>query len=278
MQGSSRAAVARGQEVLDAVLSGGPGGAVAGRPDAAALAEDLFGVESALGSSAALRRALTDPTREAAAKAELVSRLLTGKVSNGAVQVVRALVEQRWSAERDLVDAIEGLAVEALAAGAEQAGRADAVEDELFRFERLVAANPPLREAVTDRRADPAAKRDLVTGLLAGKASPETVRLAAHAATGARGQRFDRAIEDYLKIIARRRRQLSATVTSAIDLDPSQRERLASALGSIYGTTVHLNVVLDPQILGGIRVQIGDEVVDGTVLRKLEGARRLLGG
>lgn len=274
MQGSSRAAAVRGQEVLDAVLGAGAGAA----PDAGALAEDLFGVESTLGSSAALRRALTDPTREPSAKSELVARLFTGKVSEGAVRIVRALVEERWSAERDLVDAVEGLAVQTLAAGAAQAGRADAVEDELFRFERLVSANPELRQAVTDRHADPAAKAALVERLLAGKVSPETARLARKAATATRGRRFDRAIEDYLKILAARRKQLSATVTSAVDLDVSQRDRLSTALSAIYGKPVHLNVVLDPHILGGIRVQIGDEVVDGTVLRKLEGARRLLGG
>jgi F-type H+-transporting ATPase subunit delta len=188
-------------------------------------------------------------------------------VSLGALSVVQTLVEQRWSAERDLADAIEGLAVQSLTAGAEAAGRADSVEDELFRFERLVAATPALREAVTDRRADPAARGALVEGLLARQA-----------ALAGRGRRFDRIVADYLRIIARRREQLSATVTSAIALDQAHHERLASALQSIYGRPVHLNVVLDPQSLGGIRVQIGDEVVDGTVLRKLEGARRHLGG
>ena len=82
----------------------------------------------------------------------------------------------------------------------------------------------------------------------------------------------------YLSIISTRREQLSATVTSAIELDADQSRRLVAALTRIYGKPVHLKVVIDPAIVGGIRVQIGDEVVDGTVLRKLEGARRHLGG
>ena len=142
----------------------------------------------------------------------------------------------------------------------------------------IVAGTPSLRDAVTDRRATPAARAEVIQALLAGKAQPETLRLARQAVLGARGRRFDRVIAGYLAIIATRREQLSATVTSAIDLDADQSQRLAAALTRIYGKPVHLKVVLDPQIVGGIRVQIGDEVVDGTVLRKLEGARRHLGG
>lgn len=274
MQGSSRASAAHGQRALDALLVGGPGRSVA----YAALADEWFGVCGALESSAALRRALTDPTREAAAKAQLAQRLFGDKLSAPAVQLVTTLVEQRWSSERDLVDTLENVAVQALAAGAQTRGRADTVEDELFRFERIVAGTASLRDAVTDRRADPATRAQVVAALLEGKAQPETVRLARQAVLAPRGRRFDRVVASYLSIIATRREQLSATVTSAIELDADQRRRLAAALTRIYGKPVHLKVVLDPAIVGGIRVQIGDEVVDGTVLRKLEGARRHLGG
>ncbi len=273
MQGSSRASAAHGQRALDAVLGQAP----ALRPDPAALADDLFGVGGAIDGSVTLRRALTDPTREASAKAGLVRRLLTGKVSESAIALVSTLVEQRWSAERDLTDTVENFAVQSLVASAESAGRADQVEDELFRFERLVAGTPALRDAVTDRHADPAAQGALVDRLLTGKVAPETLRLAHQAVVAPRGRRFDKVIDGYLKTMAARRAQLSATVIAAVTLDEPTRTRLATALAGIYGKPVHLNVVLDPTIVGGIRVQIGDEVVDGTVLRKLEGARRHLG-
>ncbi len=274
MQGSSRASAAHGQRALDALLVGGPGQAV----DPAVLADDLFGVCGALESSAALRRALTDPTREAGPKGDLVRQLFADKVGAPAIRLVTTLVGQRWSTERDLVDTIEDFGVQTLAAGAQARGRADTVEDELFRFERIVAGTPSLRDAVTDRRATSQARAQIVQALLAGKSQPETLRLAQQAILGARGRRFDRTIAGYLAIIAHRREQLSATVTSAVDLDADQSQRLAAALTRIYGRPVHLKVVLDPHIIGGIRVQIGDEVVDGTVLRKLEGARRHLGG
>lgn len=269
MQGSSRAAVAAAQKAFDTALGG--------RPDTERLGEDLFGVVAMLDGSAALRRALTDPTREAIAKAGLVRRLLTGKVSEVALSLVSSVVGQRWSDERDLSDALEGLAVQSVAATAEATRRVDQVEDELFRFERIVAADPKLREAITDRRADPAARGALVDRLLAGRALPETVRLARQAAASPRGRRFDRVVDGYLATIANRRQQLSATVISSIDLNLAQRVRLSAALQRIYGKGVHLNVVVDPTVIGGIRVEVGDEVVDGTVLRKLDAARRHMG-
>jgi F-type H+-transporting ATPase subunit delta len=114
--------------------------------------------------------------------------------------------------------------------------------------------------------------------LLQGKVSAETARLARQSVLVPRGRRFDRTMRDYLALAARRREQLTAVVTSAVDLDEGQRQRLANALQRIYGKTIQLQMVVDPKVVGGVRVQIGDEVVDGTVLRKLEGARRHIAG
>jgi F-type H+-transporting ATPase subunit delta len=269
MLGASRAAAAAGQQALDAAL----GKAL----DPAAVAEDLFGVARAVDSSASLRRALTDPTRAAADKSALITGLVAAKVGAPALGILQALVGQRWSSERDLADAMENLAVQSLVASAQKRGMADQVEDELFRFERIVTGNPALREVLTDRHADADAKKALVQGLLVSKAQPETVRLASQAVTATRGRRFDRVVENYLAIITTRRSQMAATVIAAVDLDQTQRDRLAAALGRMYGRQVHLNVVLDPSVVGGVSVQVGDEVLDGTILRKLEGARRHFG-
>jgi len=269
MQGSSRTAVVAGQEALREALDGDV--------DAAALAEDLFGVTAILDGNATLRRALADPSRDGSAKAELVQRLFGDKVGVAAAGLLAILVAQRWSAERDLADAVEGFAVQALVKVAEGAGTADDLEDGLFRFERIVAGDTALREALTDRSGDPQAKVRVVAALLEGKVSDQTLRLARQAVLAPRGRRFGRTVEDYLAVAARRREQLSATVVSAISLDGRQRERLSRALEAIYGSAVHLNVVVDPDVGGGIRIEIGDEVVDGTILRKLEGARRHFG-
>ncbi|KNX36621.1 F0F1 ATP synthase subunit delta [Luteipulveratus halotolerans] len=270
MQGPSRAALAKGRDELGQTL--------AAVLDPAGVGEELFFVGQTLDGSASLRRALADPSREAPAKQELVERLFGGKTSDQVVELVRALVAQRWSVDRDLADAVDQLGAESLLVAAEQQGRADQVEDDLFRFGRTVAGDAALRDAYADRQRSGADKAALTTRLLDGKAAPESVRLAAHAAESPRGRRFEKALEGYVAIAAQRREQLTALVTAAVPLDDAHQQRLRQALTEMYGKPVQVNVVLDPEVVGGIRVQIGDEVIDGTIARRLDDARRGLAG
>ncbi len=270
MRGSSRAAAIAGSKALDAALAGGV--------DRRLLGDELLAVVGVIDGSATLRRALADPSREGTEKQALAEQLLGGKVSAETIVVVKNLVGQRWATERDLSDTLEELAVTAILAGAEQAGRIDRVEDELFRFERIVAGNPELRDRLTNRQGDVAAKAAVVSELLDGKVAEETLRLARQAVLSPRGRKLDRTLELYLALAAKRREQVTAVVTAATDLTEQQRERLAAALQNIYGKPVLLQVVIEEEILGGIRVQVGDEVVDGTVLRRLDEARRHIAG
>ena len=267
MRGSSRAAVIEGRTAFESALTAG---------DPVVVADELFAVTGLFDDNASLRRAVADPSREGSQKAALATQLLGGKISEGVVGVVASLVTQRWAQERDLTDTLERFAVEASLKGAEDAGAIDQVEDELFRFERLVAGNVELRDALGNRQGDAAGKAELVGTLLRGKARPETVRLARQSVLAPRGRRFDRTIEGYLDIAAERRQQLTAVVTTAVDLSDEQRTRLAAALQRIYSKPVLLQVIHDEDVIGGIRVQIGDEVVDGTVLRRLDEAKRHL--
>lgn len=270
MRGSSRAAAAAGQRAFQSALASGA--------DWGTLAEDLFGITALIDGNATLRRAVADPSRDARAKRDLVARLFGGKVNQAAVDVLSELVAQRWSTERDLSDTVESLAVETVLASAEAGGRGDQVEDELFRFERIVAGNPALRDALVNRNVDPQRKAELVGRLLQGKVTAETARLARQSVLAPRGRKFDRTLELYLALAAKRREQLTAVVIAAVPLDETQRHRLAAALQGIYGKPIQLQLVIDEKVVGGIRVQIGDEVVDGTILRKLEGARRHFAG
>src|SRR5476649_296550 len=167
MQGSSRAAFAAGHDAFAVALGSGAEGS--------ALAEDLFGVTGALDSSASLRRALVDPSRDGTAKGGLVDVLFGPKISVAATALLKALVSERWSDDQDLGDATESLAVEAVVAAAEQGGRLDALEDDLFRFERVVAADTDLRNALSAQGGDESVKAALVEALLEGKASAETI-------------------------------------------------------------------------------------------------------
>jgi len=268
MQGSSRAAFAEGRKAFAAVLGSGT--------DWTTVAEDLFGVTGALDSSASLRRALVDPSRDATAKRGLVAALFGPRVSTPVTSLLNVLVAQRWADDHDLGDATESLAVEAVVASAESAGLLDALEDDLFRFGRVVAADSGLRDALSAHGGDESVKAALVEALLDGKASAQTIRLVRQGAISPRGRRFGRVLESYLAVAAKRREQLTATVTAAVAVDDAQRERLAQALARIYGRPVQITVVLEPEVVGGIRVQVGDEVIDGTILRRLQEAERAL--
>ena len=271
MQGVSRASLASAEERLEALL-GAPG------VDRVAVADALFAVTGLLDGNVSLRRALTDPSQQGDAKAGLSTRLLAGKVPDGVVDLVAGLARSRWSRARDLADALEELAVISLVASAEAEGRLDRVEDELFRFRRMVAGDDELGNALSDRAATSERKVRLVEQLLAEKVAPETLRLVRQAVQAPRGLNLDTALAGYGQVAARRREQLVAHVVAALPLDEAQRGRLEEALRRAYGKAVHLNVDVDPDVLGGIRVEIGDEVLDGTVVRRLDDARRRLAG
>ena len=270
MRGSSRGAFAAGQRALVQALQSGV--------DWSALVEDLFSMTAVLDSSASLRRALTDPSRDAAARRGLVSSLFGSRVSEQAVAVVSELAAQRWSEERDLADALELLAVETVVASADAGGRLDAVEDELFRLSRVVTGNVGLREALWDRGRSAADKETLIGRLVQGKVTPETLRMARQAVHAPRGRHFDRVLETYVAVAAKRREQLTAVVTAAVARGDNPPPPPPPARRGHNGQNRQGNVILDPEVVGGIRVQVGDEVVDGPILRRLEEARRPIAG
>jgi F-type H+-transporting ATPase subunit delta len=271
LQGASRGSLAAARETLGTLIRSGDS-------DLLALGDDLFAVASVLDREIGLRRALTDPSRSGDDRAGLARGLFGEQVGGAAVDVVVWAVRSRWSSPRELVDAVELLAVEAVAAAADKAGRLDAVEDELFRISRIVAGAPELRIALADRAAPGESRAALIEGLLGDQVAEETRRLVRQAVVAPRGRTFDHAVEVYGQVAAELRSRLIATVTATVPLTEEQRDRLAAALRRIYGAELHLNVQLDPDLVGGIRVEIGDEVIDGSVVARLDEARRRLVG
>jgi F-type H+-transporting ATPase subunit delta len=268
MRGASRASLAAARERLASAV-GEPG-------TADGLSDELFSVVGLLDSQPVLRRALTDTTRRPADRAGLVRALLEGKVSRPALHLAGGLVAARWSVPRDLTDATEELAVLAAAAAADEAGHLDDVEDELFRFSRVVSGSPELRAALTSLQAPASAKRQLLGALLDGKVTRSSLRLITAAVVHPRGRNLEVCLADYARLAAEWRDRLIAIVRVAIPLGADERERLAAALSAAFGRGVHLDILIDPGVLGGMSVRIGDEFIDGSVASRLAALRRQL--
>ncbi|GAA2478259.1 F0F1 ATP synthase subunit delta [Streptomyces longisporus] len=269
MNGASREALAAARERLDALTD-------STSADATKLADELAAVTALLDREVSLRRVLTDPAQAGEAKAGLAQRLLGSQVGGSTADLVSGMVRSRWSQSRDLVDALEELADTAELTAAQKRGALDDVEDELFRFGRIVSSNTELRAALTDRAATTAAKVELLHRLLGGRAVPSTERLVTRLVTAPRGRSLEAGLESLSKLAAERRDRLVAVVTSAVPLSDTQKQRLGAALAKLYGHTMHLNIDVDPEVLGGIRVQVGDEVINGSIADRIEDAGRRL--
>lgn len=269
MNGASREALAAARERLDALTD-------STSVDATVLADELAAVTALLDREVSLRRVLTDPAQAGEAKAELAGRILGGQVSGTTADLVSGMVRSRWSQSRDLVDALEELADLADLTAAQKSGTLDDVEDELFRFGRIVSSNTELRAALTNRAAGTSAKGELLRSLLGGRAKATTERLVTRLVTAPRGRSLEAGLESLSKLAAERRDRMVAVVTSAVPLSDTQKQRLGAALAKLYGRQMHLNLDVDPEVLGGIRVQVGDEIINGSIADRLEDAGRRL--
>jgi F-type H+-transporting ATPase subunit delta len=268
MRGASRASLSAAREQLMAALDDSS--------DPGAVGDELFAVGHLLDTEPGLRRALTDATSPVAARKGLASRLLEGRVSAATLDLVTGMVGDRWSAPRDLADAAEQLGVLATAAAAESEGQLDDLEDELFRFARILGAQPALRLALEDQGPPDEGKRGLVDELLAAKVTSAALRLITQAVIYPRGRNLETTLDEYGRLAAAWRQRLIAVVRVATGLTEDEHGRLAAALSHTYGHDVHLNVVVDPRVMGGMSVQIGDEFIDGTLANRLAQLRQRL--
>jgi F-type H+-transporting ATPase subunit delta len=265
-QGTSKHGVVG--RVVDAVQRG------LAESDASRLGGDLFAVVDALESSPSLRRAVTDPGTPERNRQQLVHAVLDGKVSDIAVNIVAEGAAMRWAGGRTFAAALERQGVRATLMAAENTDQLENTEDELFRFARLVDGNPGLRNALAGRSVSLAHRQELVESLLAGKASEATIALAKRA-VAARERTFDQTIEGYVTLAAAQKNRIVATVRVAKPLTDEQRERLQRTLRNQVGRDVAIQEVIDEHVVGGVQVELGDEVIEGTVASRLHDVRRL---
>ncbi|MBF6334213.1 F0F1 ATP synthase subunit delta [Nocardia transvalensis] len=269
MYAASREASSRAREALSAALTGSD-------TVAATTGSELFAVVAVLDDQRSLRVALADKSVASSARAELAERVFGGKISAATLAVLTTAVAQNWSRTRDLVDTLELLGQEALLRAATDRGRIDAVEDELFRLGRIVEDNPDLEQALADRGKSAQAKRELLERLLSGKVEDVTLQLAQQAvgrSVGDVGPVFDRLSD----LAAALRKQIVAHVRAATELTPQQREHLAASLQRIYDKPVTVHVQVDPTLLAGVVVRVGDDVIDGSAIGRLQRMRQSLG-
>ncbi len=255
------------QNALDRVLD-------ASSPTAA-IGEELFAVADALSGSPSLRRALTDAGTAEEARVNVVGALFTGRVSEQTMRVLTEAVKLAWSTTGSFVAAIERQGVRAILGQAQVEGRLDEVENQLFKVGRVVDGNPDLRVALGERRIELAGRQQLLDDVLGDKVLPATRTLARRAVL-ARQRTFDGTVEGYLKTAAELRNRGIATVEIAQPLTDEQASRLRAALSRQIGREVTLNVIVNPAVLGGVRVSVGDEVIEGTVAGRLSDVRRKL--
>ncbi|QZA09061.1 F0F1 ATP synthase subunit B/delta [Mycolicibacter heraklionensis] len=269
MRSASRQALAGLQDKFGEVAGG------LDQQGLASLADELTGVAELLERESVITRHLTVPTDDAGPKVRLVQRLFADKVGAAALTLVTDAASARWSNGADLVTAVEHVARQALLLSAESAGTVDEVEDQLFRFSRVLDAQPRLDILLGDTATPAAGRVGLLRNVLGG-ANPITAALLEQTVRLLRGQSAHQAIAELAQIAVARRGELVADVGAAAELSDAQRTRLNTVLSRIYSHPVRVQVDVDPARLGGLAISVGDEVIDGTLSSRLADAKTQL--
>jgi F-type H+-transporting ATPase subunit delta len=244
--------------------------------DAASFASDLFTILTVLSSSVGLRRALTDNSRDKSAKAELISNLFGKNIKADAQGLLATAASLRWSSPSELADAVEHLAVEAQSAAAEKNNEQEVLESELFDFTRVLIANPDFRQALNTSADSDEGKLALLDAVVKGKYASSTLTLLQKVVTLRRGRSIDATLSAYSHYVSTRNNRVVAHIKSAVELSADQQKKLVAALTKQMGKEVHVNIEIDPKVLGGISIRYADDVIDGTMVNRLAEAGRAL--
>jgi F-type H+-transporting ATPase subunit delta len=242
------------------------------------LADDLAAVTALLGREGILTRHLADPSGDAALKERLLESVLSGKVGDPALQILKAAVSGRWSSSANLVDAIEHVARLTLLVRAERGRQADEVEEQLFWFGRILDAEPHLSTLLSDYTQPADGRVRLLKNVLDHSESvdPTTEALLLQTVELLRGHRVDDEVAALAQLAVARRGEVVAHAKAAAELTDAQRDRLTEVLSRIYGHPVSVQIQVDPKLLGGLTVSVGDDVIDGTLASRLAQAQNRL--
>jgi F-type H+-transporting ATPase subunit delta len=272
LRSASRGAQAALVERFDSVAAGLSGEALSTQ------SEELSAVAALLVAEPVLARHLADTTGPAEAKKQLLQRLFGSKVGSNALDVLNTAVSVRWSTTTDFVAAIGHIARLSLLARAVRDGQAGDVEEQLFRFSRILDAEPRLSTLLSDYTTPAAGRVALVRNVLnrASGANPIVEALLVQTVELLHGQRADVAVAQLVQLAVSRRGEIIAQVSAAAELTGSQRGRLTDVLTRIYNRPISVQLNVDPALLGGLSVEVGDEVIDGTLACRLAAAKTKL--
>lgn len=273
MRSASRVALTGLRKRFDEIAEGLDDGGLS------TLADDLTSVAAMLEREKVVTRYLTVPAEDAAPRVRLIERLVSGKVGQPAFDVLKGAVSERWSAKSDPIDAIELVARQALLMRAERAGQIDEVEDQLFRVSRVLDVQPRLSILLGDYEAPAESRVRLLCNVLEGSSidvNPIVVDLLSKTVELLRGRPAEDAVLTLAEVAVARRGEVVAHVSAAAELSDAQQERLTQVLSRVYGHPVTVQMQIDPELLGGLAITVGDEIIDGTLSSRLATAQTQL--
>ena len=243
--------------------------------DAWRIGNELFTITSALANNILLERALTDPSRPVADKVAVLKELLGDNAHPMTMEIMTDLVSRRWSRARDIANAVEDFGVDAMMYYADATDATLQVSIELSELHSALLNLPVVRAKLYDYQATSEARVKLFREVFSGKTlNKVTMRLAEHATCNLRRRRYLETIQWLINKFSRHMGESMVTVTTATPLKKEQIKRLVEVYSAKVGRQVHINSVVDPTVLGGMRIQVGDEVTDNTVVAQLQNLHR----
>ena len=245
------------------------------REDAWRIGNELFTITKVLDDSIQLERALTDPSRPVADKVAVLKELLGDNAHPMTMEIMTDLVSHRWSRARDIANAVEDFGVDAMMYYADATDATLQVSIELSELHSALLNLPVVRAKLYDYQATSEARVKLFREVFSGKTlNKVTMRLAEHATCNLRRRRYLETIQWLINKFSRHMGESMVTVTTATPLKKEQIKRLVEVYSAKVGRQVHINSVVDPTVLGGMRIQVGDEVTDNTVVAQLQNLHR----
>lgn len=245
------------------------------REDAWRIGNELFTITKVLDNSIQLERALTDPSRPVADKVAVLKELLGDNAHPMTMEIMTDLVSRRWSRARDIANAVEDFGVDAMMYYADATDATLQVSIELSELHSALLNLPVVRAKLYDYQATSEARVKLFREVFSGKTlNKVTMRLAEHATCNLRRRRYLETIQWLINKFSRHMGESMITVTTASPLNIDQIKRLTDVYSAKLDHPVHINSVVDPTVLGGMRIQVGDEVTDNTVVAQLQQLHR----